>query len=158
MARARAGEFSLKQQGIGWVAVARPTKSMFKQLAGDTPLCEYMRQLAVKELNAQGQGGAFPGQENFVSSNTLSSVKADTVKTVAQTSELMSMTEGLLAMFAFFVNPWGASKFINAHGGKVDTSFSKDKAQITALASKLRQVAQTIEGQLSMPDGGGIVE
>ncbi len=151
---------TLRAEGQASIMIDKPTRSRLKQLASDMnmPVAYYVRELAIRELKAQGKGGALPGQEHFVSSNTISSVKADTTKVLTQTGELMGMVEGFMALLAFSVAPWAAGPYISKHHGKVDTSFSKDKAQITALASKLRQVAQTIEGQLSMPAGGGIVE
>ena len=67
---------TIRAGGITTVAVDKPTKAMLKQLAGDTPLYVYVKQLAIKEM-VGGQAG-LPGHEHLTSQHTIAAVKSDT--------------------------------------------------------------------------------
>ncbi len=70
-------EGTLHQIGVVTINVDRVTKSRLKVLAGDTPLCQKVKEL-VDMAEGVKPGGGFmaplPGQEALVSSNTMASL------------------------------------------------------------------------------------
>lgn len=69
--------------GVEPLSLDRQTKAIIRQLAGDMPLCHYIRSLVELELAKTGKPKALRGTERMVSDNTIASVKADTANAIS---------------------------------------------------------------------------
>ena len=59
---------SIRDEGFATLGVSLVTRNMLKQLAGDMPLSNYLKELAKREL---GNKPSLPGQEYLASENTI---------------------------------------------------------------------------------------
>lgn len=84
---------SLQSEGYTTLGVSVPTKNMIKQLAGDMPMSDYLKKLAIREL--RGKPG-LPGQEKAVSENTLPAMNSKLDKILYLVSHADDYVFGML--------------------------------------------------------------
>ena len=92
---------SIRSEGFATLGVSLLTRNMLKQSAGDMPMSEYLKRIAIRELG--GEVG-LPGQEAMVSKATIHSVKADT-------SKIMGILSVVIERLCYSVPPEDRAEF-----------------------------------------------